>query len=189
MEHSAPLAWELIAPSQDVQGLGPHSSFTLHQHPLVQCSLLFLCPTHSKIPRQGFLNPVCGTQQECIALKVGPGSVTCLLSRTDCLPRAVAGVSKKDLSLSEARNHPSSTAVLISPVETSTPAWPGCCHPAPLPPPGAVQGGPYGTDGCCRPGYCSECSCLGHPSGSAALCWQQSLAWAAGLCGRERWHQ
>lgn len=52
-----------------------------------------------------------------------PGSGICLLSRTRCLPRPVAGVSKKDLSLSEARNHPStSTALLIYPAETSTPA-------------------------------------------------------------------
>lgn len=60
---------------------------------------------------------------------MGPGSGICLLSRSDCLPRAVVGVSKKDLSLSEARNHPSSTAVLIYSAETSTPAWPGHCHP------------------------------------------------------------
>lgn len=51
-------------------------------------------------------------------------------------------------------------------------------------PPCPVQGGPYGTDGCCQTGYCSECLCLGRPSGFAALCWQQSLVWGAGLCRR-----
>lgn len=123
MEHPAPLEWALTAPCQglaetggcqDLQELGCPFSLAFPQHPLVHSSLLVLCTTHLQTPRQGLRNPPCETQQETEFLTspcINGGDRQWEQSdspKTDCLARAVAGVSEKDLSSSGARDHPSS---------------------------------------------------------------------------------